>query len=326
MRRRDAYRIFVRCSGGEATLARGRSGGLVDMTAEYLVGRADAVLDADQQRYADALFAAGRYEGESYSRLHFEHSTFANNSLKGSTFDRCTFINVAFVGVYFRDTVLKECRFEGCKFVNCDMSRVDIRSCDVKYYNVFSQTHVPYDRISESLPSEGNLRRLLCENLSREASSVGEFGDAGRFRAAAMQGQIRFLRAVMARKSPYYHEKYDPADQVRAAFSLVKLKLFNAIWGATRSHWIVLRNWVFLAAIAFLTFALLGYDSVGRDSTWWRAGFYGALATVPITPPQDYAVADPILQLLTVAFRFLGLMFAAIFAALLFARAYEGRR
>ena len=296
------------------------------MTAEYLVGRSDATLVASQTSYRDALFAAGRYDGESYRDLHVEHSTFANNSLKASTFDQCTFINVAFVGVYFRDTILTKCRFEGCKFINCDMSRVDIRSCDVKFYNTFQQTPVPYNRISESLPSEGNLRQALCENLSREASRVGEFGDAGRFRAAALQGQLRFLRAVVARNIPYYRDKYDQTDQVQAFLNLVKLRLFNAVWGGTRSHWIVLRNWLLLAAIAFVTFALLGRDSVGTDSTWWRAGFYGALATIPITPPHDYALTDPSLQVLTVVIRFLGLIFAAIFAALLFARAYEGRR
>lgn len=296
------------------------------MTAEYLVGRSEDALSVDKPAYVDALFAAGRYEGETYSNLHFEHSTFANNSLKDSTFEKCTFKNVAFVGVYFRDTILKECRFEGCKFVDCDMTRVDFRSSDLKYYNVFTQTHVPYDRISECLPAEGNLRQLLCENLAREAAVAGQFGDAGRFRAAAAQGQIRFLKAIAARRIPYYRQKYDSADQVRAVFSLAKLKLFNAIWGSTRSHWVVLRSWVILAAVAFAIFAIVGHDAVGADSTWWRAGFHGAIATIPITPPQDYEVTGVVVPVLTVGFRFLGLIFGAIFAALLFARAYEGRR
>lgn len=296
------------------------------MTAEYLVGRSEDALRTDKSGYVDALFAAGRYEGETYNNLHFEHSTFANNSLKDSTFENCTFKNVAFVGVYFRDAILKECRFEGCKFVACDMTRVDIRSSDLKYYNVFTRTHVPYDRISECLPAEGNLRQLLCENLAREAAAAGQFGDAGRFRAAASQGQIRFLTAIAARKVPYYRQKYDSADQVRAVFSLAKLRLFNAIWGSTRSHWVVLRNWVILAAVAFVLFAVVGHDVVGADSTWWRAGFYGAILTIPITPPQDYDVTGIAVPVLTVVFRFLGLIFGAIFAALLFARAYEGRR
>lgn len=296
------------------------------MTAEYLVGRSEVALSMDSAVYVDALFAAGRYEHETYGYLHFEHSTFANNSLKNSTFEQCTFKNVAFVGVYFRDTIFKECRFEGCKFLGCDMSRVDIRSSDLKYYNVFTQTPVPYERISECLPGEGNLRQLLCENLARESAAAGNFRDAGRFRAAAAQGQIRFLKAVAARRIPYYRQKYDAADQVRAVFSLAKLKLFNAVWGSTRSHWVVLRNWVTLSAVAFVVFAAVGPDVVGADSTWWRAGFYGSIATIPITPPQDYEVAGTVVPVLTVVFRFLGLMFAAIFAALLFARAYEGRR
>ena len=296
------------------------------MTAEYLVGRFEDALSGDKPVYVDALFAAGRYEDKMYNNLHFEHTTFANNSFKDSTFEKCTFKNVAFVGVYFRDTVFKECRFEGCKFVDCDMSRVDIRSCDLKYYNAFRRTHVPYDRISECLPAEGNLRQLLCENLAREGAAAGQFGDAGRFRAAAAQGQIRFLKAIAARKIPYYRQKYDSGDQVRAVFSLVKLKLFNAIWGSTRSHWVVLRNWMVLAVAAFVIFALVGHDVVGSDSTWWRAGFYGAIATIPITPPQDYSVSGVLVPVLTVVFRFLGLIFGAIFAALLFARAYEGRR
>lgn len=296
------------------------------MTAEYLVGRSEDALSADKVAYVDALFAAERYENETYRNLHIEHCTFANNSLKGSTFEQCTFKNVAFVGVYFRDAILKECRFEGCKFVGCDMSRVDIRSSDVKYYNVFTQTHIPYDRISECLPVEGNLRQHLCENLAREAAVAGLYGDAGRFRAAAAQGQIRFLKSVAARKSPYYRQKYDSADQVRAVFSLVKLKLFNAIWGSTRSHWVVLRNWAILAVVAFVVLAILGHGAVGTESTWWRAGFYGAIATIPITPPQDYEVTGVVVPILTVGLRFLGLIFGATFAALLFARAYEGRR
>lgn len=296
------------------------------MSAEYLVGRSEDVLSASKPAYVDALFAAGRHENETYSNLQFEHSTFANNSLKGSTFDKCTFKNVVFIGVYFRDTVLKECRFEGCKFVDCDLTRVDIRSSELKFYNVFTQSYVPFDRISECLPVEGNLRHLLCENLAREAAAAGQFGDSGRFRAGAAQGQVSFLKAVAARKIPYYRQKYDTADQFRAVFSLVKLKLFNAIWGSTRSHWIVLRNWAILAAAAFATFAVVGQGAIGDESTWWRAGFYGAIATIPITPVQEYEVTGAIIPVLTVIFRFLGLIFAAIFAALLFARAYEGRR
>lgn len=296
------------------------------MTAEYLVGRSEDVLSAGKDAYVDALFAAGRYEGQRYKDFSFEHSTFANNSLKESTLEKCTFKNVAFIGVYFRGAILKDCRFEGCKFIDCDMSRVDIRSSDFKFYNVFIQTHVPFDRISECLPVEGNLRQHLCENLAREAAVAGKFGDAGRFRAAAAQGQATFLKAVAARKIPHYQQKYDSADQIRAVFSLVKLKLFNAIWGSTRSHWVVLRNWMILAAAAFLIFAVVGHDALGANSTWWRAGGYGAVATIPITPPQDYPVSGVVVPVLTVAFRFLGLIFGAIFAALLFARAYEGRR
>ena len=296
------------------------------MTAEYLVGRHEAELETTQTSYIDALFAAGRYEDSSFNGLRLEHSTFANNSLKGSTFEGCHFKNVAFVGVYFRDAILRECRFEGCKFVDCDMSRVDIRSCDIKFYNLFTRTHVPYDRISDCLPSEGNLRQVLCENLAREAASIGQFADAGRFRAAAVQGQERFLRAVCSRRTPYYREKYEVTDQLKAVLGLTKLKTFNAIWGSTRSHWVVLRNWVTLAAVAFVTFAVLWPSDVGKDSTWWRAGFYGAVATVPINSPADYEIAGAWAIAATVVLRFLGLMFAAIYAALLFARAYEGRR
>jgi hypothetical protein len=141
-----------------------------------------------------------------------------------------------------------------------------------------------------------------------------------------MQGQVRFLKEVAARRIPYYRDKYGPGDQANAALRLVRIWLFKSIWGATRSHWIVLRNWFFVATLAFVLFALLGHDAMGANSTWWSAGLYGAVATIPISPPQDYALAGTSLQVLIVLFRFLGLMFAAIFAALLFARAYEGRR
>lgn len=296
------------------------------MTAEYFVGRANTALDGTTGPYVDALFAADRREGDKFSALHFSHSTFANNSLKGSELAGCVFVNVAFVGVYFRDTVLRDCRFEGCKFINCDMERVDIRSCTLKYYNTFDNTYVPFDRMSESLPKEGNLRQMLCENLSRQASAAGAFRDAGRFRAAAMEGQIDFLKAVATRRSPHYAEKYSLQDQVEAAVNLAKVTLGNAIWGATRSHWIVLRNWAITAVLAFAVFALFCHDSVGADSTWWRAGLFGSVATVPIEPPNAYALSGELANILTVGFRFLGLMFAALFTALVFARVYEGRR
>lgn len=296
------------------------------MTSEYLVGRTAALLDRSQTEYVDAVFQAGRYESTTFTELQVEHSTFANCSFKGSTFENCVFINVVFLGSYFRDTILNGCRFEGCKFINCDMSRVDIRSCALKYYNVFSSTTVPFDRISESLPAEGNLRQLLCDNLAREAASIGEFADVGKFRAASMSGQISFLKAVVTRPSPYYRAKYDTTDQIRAAVQLAKVTLFNAIWGSTRSHWVVLRNWVALAVVAFGVLALAGHDSVGTNSTWTRAGFYGSLSTIPIPPPHEYTVDDVSIQILLVGFRFLGLILGATFAALLFARAYEGRR
>ena len=135
-----------------------------------MVGRSRTTIVAGTETYSDALFAAHRYEGDVFTEHQFEHSTFANNSFKDTEFVRCTFRNVAFVGVYFRDTILRECRFEGCKFIDCDMSRVDIRSCDLKFYNSFLRTHVPFARLSECLPKEGNLRQQLCENLAREAA------------------------------------------------------------------------------------------------------------------------------------------------------------
>ncbi|MBZ5734146.1 pentapeptide repeat-containing protein [Nocardioides sp. TRM66260-LWL] len=295
------------------------------MTAEYLLGREPARLADEQPSYTDALFAAERFEGKIVEGSNFTHSTFANVSLKNTTFDRCKFVNVAFVGAYLRDTILRDCQFEGCKFINCDMTRVDIRSCSLKYYNSFTETPVPFDRVRDSLPEEGNLRQLLCENLSREASRVGDYDDAGKFRAAALDGQQRFLKAVFRRTTPYYREKYGLGDQIDAGLKLLRLAVFNLIWGSRRSHWTVFRNWVLVALVGFLVFAT-SYRKVEPGTSWWHAGLYGALAAIPISPPQDLELHGTHLQVWLVILRFLGLMLAAILAALLFARAYEGRR
>lgn len=296
------------------------------MSAEYLAGRKLSELPALTGSYTDSLYAAERCEGSTLTAFEFDHCTFANVSFKGSTLERCKFNNVAFVGVYFRDTELQSCQFEGCKFIDCDMTRVDIRSSDFRWYNTFVRTFVPFDRIVASLPEkEGNRREDMCNNLSAEATAAGKFDDAGKFRAAAMQGRFTDKWATMLRRDPFYKNKYAPADQALAAVELAQMLLFNALWGTTRSHWVVLRNWMIFGLLAFCAFALVGAGAVGAPN-WFLAGLYGAVSTVPVNPPTDYTLTGWGVHLLLFVTRALGLVFAAVFGALVYARAYGGRR
>lgn len=296
------------------------------MTGEYLVGRRVTQLTPDKGSYEDAIFPGMRLDGTKFANLRISHSTFANNSLKNSTWTSCFFENVVFIGVYFRDARLDNCVFRGCKFIDCDLSRADLRSCDIRYYNKFVRSPVPFDRIADCLPVEGNLLHLLANNLARESAAVGSYDDAARFRAAASRGERRFHLAVARRGSPYYRDKYDISDSLRSITKLIGIWIFNFLWGGARSHWVVVRNWLFLAGFAFALFSTVGPESLGGGISWWRAGAYGALATIPIAPPYELRPSGPVVPVLLVVFRFLGLMFSAILAALVFARVYEGRR
>lgn len=296
------------------------------MSAEYFVGRRSSTLDLDQFEYSDALFEATRFDGQEIRDIRFKHCTFANNSFKSTKLINCEFENVVFLSGYFRDSVVINTEFRGSRFIDCDFTRVDLRYSRLKFYNRFSRSYIPFNRIQECLPEEGNLRKELCDALAREAVAVGEYRDADLFRAEAIRGEKRFLKAVIWQSAPYYKAKYDNVDRLRAVGRYVRFRFFDLLWGQRRSHRVILRNWLALGIVFAILMATSWRGSLGGDVSIEDAAIYGFLAVFPVQPLESYSISGTVVSFWVLAARFLALIFSGLFVALLFARLYEGRR
>lgn len=296
------------------------------VTAEYLAGRKATTLQPGLRTYSDAVFEATRFDDRELAGITFRHVTFANVSFKNATIRDCTFENVVFLGSYFRNTVISSCDFAGCKFYDCDLTRVDLRNTRMKYYNRFHRTYVPFDRIRECLPEEGNLRQLLCTELAREAMEEGHPSDAAHFRTEAIRGEQRFLREVLLQRVPYYAKKYDLGDRMRAAGRLTQQAFFDVAWGRRKSHAVILRNWLLSAILFSMITAGVGWPYLGGDPTRAEAALYGFLTLFPGSQIFDFSIESSWLVVIVIIGRLLGLLLSGLFVALLFSRLYEGRR
>lgn len=240
------------------------------------------------------------------------------------------FTNCVFVDCYFREARIDKCSFAGCKFINSDLSKVDIRSCDFKYYNTFFGCYVKYDKLRESLPSEGNLRGHLCKNLAKEAKKAGSLYDEGQYRQDGAKSFERHLRDAVWHAAPYFADHYQGSRRVFAAYQFTVSRLRGYAWGYRRSWLVVLRNWAILTLIVFpLLFRFCcdsGLMKGGRSASLgdaWLASLGNILPGSGISDIKFVTGASLTLAFIEVL---VGLLFAALIAALLFAAVSERDR
>jgi uncharacterized protein YjbI with pentapeptide repeats len=163
------------------------------VTEALLVGRTPGKLISQKSPVvSEALFQAERVDQQTFEGVRFEHCTFANVSFKEARLISCTFENCAFIDCYFRMTVLESSRLLGCKFISCDFPKAAFRHCSF-VYSQFRSCFVPYAVFEPSLPTEANLRRLLADNLAREAEAAGATNDARRYRLRASEALEHYL-------------------------------------------------------------------------------------------------------------------------------------
>lgn len=275
------------------------------------------------------LYAAIRSDDTAFKKLEFKHCTFANVSFKNSKFDQVSFTNCTFISCYFRDTKLQNCHFAGCRFISSDLSKVDVRSCDFRYYNTFHDCFIKYGKMRESLPGQGNLKAHLCVNLAREARRAGFRYDEGLYRQDGAKAREKHLGAAVLGSTQWFKEHYKGTDRVVAAYKWAVSRLRGYAWGYNRSWLVVLRNWAVLALAVFPALFFLcdsGLRRAGKPISTgdlWVASLGNMLPGSGISDVQFVSTAALTLAFIEVL---VGLLFAALVAALLFSSVFERDR
>jgi hypothetical protein len=295
----------------------------------YLVGREIVTELPAKQNGADHIYASVRVDGQTFEDVRFTHCTFANVSFKQCVMKEVAFNNCVFIDCYFRGTRIERCRFYGCKFISSDLTKIDIRSCDFRFYNAFSDCFIKYDQMQYSLPTEGNLRAHLCTNLAREARSAGFSNDEGLYRQAGAKALEGHLLAAVWGSTPYFKEHYRGFERVEAGYTLAASRLRGYAWGYRRSWLVVLRNWAILTLLVFPIAFLAcgrGLQKQGRPASAgdvWLASLGNIL---PGSGLSDVRFVSGV----SLGFAFtevlLGLLFAALIAALLFRSVFDRGR
>lgn len=237
------------------------------MTEALLVGRTPAKLISQKSPVvSDALFEAERVDAQTFEGVRFEHCTFANVSFKQARLISCTFENCAFIDCYFRMTVLESSRFLGCKFISCDFPKAAFRQCSFVYAQ-FRSCFVPYAVFESSLPSEANLRRLVADNLAREAEAAGATNDARLYRLRASEALEQYLWGGLVGADEWSREHFPGLpDRGVAGLRLVGRWINRIVWGYGERGSVLIRN---VLLVGFVVFPLLFYfvrdDLVQRD-------------------------------------------------------------
>jgi hypothetical protein len=295
----------------------------------YLVGREIVTELPPDKHGTDQVYASIRSDGSIFKSVKFAHCTFANVSFKGCTLDLVSFTNCAFIDCYFRDTRFQKCSFAGCKFLHSDLSKVDIRSCDFRYYNSFVNCFIRYNKLRESLPGEGNLKAHLCANLARETGNAGFSNDEGLYRQAGAKALESHLLDAVRGVTPYFEEHYKGSRRFFAAYRWAASHLRGYAWGYRRSWLVVLRNWAILTLIVFpLSFLACrsGLERGGKPASFgdaWLASFGNMLPGSGISDIRFVSNCSLVLAFMEVL---VGLLFAALIAALLFRSVFERGR
>lgn len=227
------------------------------MTDALLLGRKPAPLTAEQSEVVrDALFQADRVDSQRFEGVHFEHCTFANVSFKDASLIACTFENCAFIDCYFRRAVLDSTRFLGSKFISSDFPKTSFRQCTFVYVE-FRACYIPYDEFEPNLPEEPNLRRLLGENLAREAEAAGATRDARLYRLRAHEAFEQYLWRGFVGADAWSRAHFPGLpDRALAGARLAGRWVNRTVWGYGDRGAVLLRNAVLLV---FGLFPLLFY-------------------------------------------------------------------
>jgi Pentapeptide repeats (9 copies) len=292
----------------------------------YLVGRTRVHAIGPDQSRQDSIFAALRLDGSHFASKTFVNCTFANVSFKDCVLTEIKFSNCAFLDCYFRNARMTNCEFSACKFIHSGLEKVDIRSCDFKYYNTFTDCFVKYDTISESLPTEGNLRSRLCENLAGEARKVGAPGDEGKYRQQAASAMEKHLWFAVKGSSQFFKEKYQGADRLACLYNFLVSRLRGYLWGYRRSWLVVLRNWAILTMVFFPPIFLLmrsGLQRGGKPADRGDAWIASIGNMLPGSGISDVRFISNACIYVAFAEVLTGLLFAGLAAALLFRAVYD---
>jgi hypothetical protein len=269
------------------------------MNQALLVGRTPAKLASQAAPVvSDALFEADRVDGQSFEGIRFEHCTFANVSFKDAKLVSCTFENCAFIDCYFRETTLDSCRFLGCKIMSCDFPKPSFRQCTF-VYTEFRGCFIPYAEFEASLPPEPNLRRLLSENMAREADAAGASGDARRYRLQGYRAYERYLWNGFLGADAWSREHFPSLpERTLAGLRLLGRWINRLVWGYGERGLVLTRNAVILG---FGVFPLLfffvrhqlsqangkvgapSYFFVSVDNLLNRTGFSGVEPTTSLS-------------------------------------------
>jgi len=292
------------------------------MTDALLVGRTPMKLSPQKAAVvADALFEADRVDAATIEGVRFEHCTFANVSFKDAELTACTFENCVFTECYFRETVINSSRFLGCKFISCDFPKTAFRECTFVYAQ-FRSCYVPYADFESSLPTEPNLRRLLAENLAREADASGATSDGRLYRLQVYPAYEQYLlRGFLA--SDDWSRRHFPsvAERAVAGVKLIARWGNRVLWGYGERGWVLVRNAVILTFGLFpLIFFLVRDDLSQTDGTLARASYF-LLSADNMLSGTGFSGVDPTTSLsrLLVGLQVLvGLVFIGLAVTLLF--------
>lgn len=245
------------------------------MSDALLVGRASAKLAPTQAPLvSNALFEADRVDEQEFEGTRFEHCTFANVSFKDARIASCTFENCAFIECYFRRTKLDSSRFQGCKFINCDFRKPSFRQCSF-VYSTFRACYVPFREFEGTLPTEANLRRLLAENLAREAEAAGASGDARLYRLQGYRAYEEYLRRGLLGSDGWSREHFPSIpERAFAGLRLLSRWINRFLWGYGDRGVVLVRNAVVLVLGLFPFLYYLFNTGLTKSGTTVDAGSY----------------------------------------------------
>jgi hypothetical protein len=292
------------------------------MNDSLLVGRTPTKLSAQRAPVvADALFQADRVDSQSFEGVKFEHCTFANVSFKDAELTSCAFENCVFMDCYFRMTVVNSSRFLGCKFISCDFPKTSFRQCSFVYAQ-FRSCYVPYDEFESSLPTEPNLRRLLAENLAREAEAAGATSDGRSYRLQAYRAYEQYLWHGFLASDEWSRQHFPSvAERVLAGIRLIGRWANRLLWGYGERGWVLVRNAAILTFGLFPLVFYLARDGLTQSSGRLGAGSYFFLSADNLLNRTGFSGVDPTTsgaRLLVGLEVLLGLVFIGLAITLLF--------
>jgi hypothetical protein len=292
----------------------------------YTIGREETELSTAESSYVDKLFASQRLDNQTFENKAFKHCTFANISFKDSKFKDVRFEDCVFIECYFRNSQIKNCFFAACRFIDCNMTKIDIRTTDLKYYNSFQGCMVPFNELSESLPSEGNLRAHLCQNLAAEARIAGAYADSEKYQQEGARGMRRHLYAVFTHSSEFHREKYQTSERIGAFFQWLGIHFRSIFWGYRRSYLVVLRNWLVVTLVLFpIIFKFLG-DQLRPNDSWTDRVLASLGNMLPGEGISNVEYLGVGAQLWAFTEVLIGLIFIGLVITLLFRAVYERRQ